>query len=478
MKKTFITVAVVVILAFAMIVSASAASFEHLADDLKALGLFQGSDAGYELERAPNRGEALVMLIRLLGLEEEALAFEGDSPFTDVPAWLSPYVAYAFENGLTTGTSDTTFSNSNACNAQMYSTFVLRALGYSDAAGGDFAYADAVDFGKKVGIIDDLLADGDFLRDQMVAVSYLALLAAPKGGEFECLLEKLVDSEAVAGGAASALISKWALFAEFDEIIEKLINEPAIAASVKAGIDPGGMGALLAAAGMDLNIGIDADLALIRGDNMSAAIDITMARTDDSQEIGIYLKDGNIYANIGDDKITVDLITAAAEAGVDPGEMLSMISFIDVSMFSHFSYVISNIAKSADGSLTVYTIKPAAGLVDTALDMLINLLLDAAIGDRLPAGMDLGDMDVSLDRFDMKFYVDSDGMLNNCLIDVEASVGLDMSGLAIKVTLKISCEADITAVGDDVKVTFPDDLDAYELRSIDELTAAFPLSRG
>ena len=47
---------------------------EEAADALNSLGLFSGSEAGYELERTPTRAEALVMLLRLTGQADAALA--------------------------------------------------------------------------------------------------------------------------------------------------------------------------------------------------------------------------------------------------------------------------------------------------------------------------------------------------------------------------------------------------------------------
>ena len=48
----------------------------------------------------------------------------------------------------------------------MYTTVLLRALGYSDAADGDFTYADAVDFGTSIGLVDIANCDAsNFLRD-------------------------------------------------------------------------------------------------------------------------------------------------------------------------------------------------------------------------------------------------------------------------------------------------------------------------
>ena len=457
MKKSFITIAVVVILACAMVFSASAASFEYLADDLNALGLFRGTDAGYDLDRAPNRGEGLVMLIRLLGLEEEALAFEGESPFGDVPAWLAPYAAYAFENKLTTGTSDTTFTPGGVCSAQMYVTFVLRALGYSDAEGGDFTYAGALDFGKSVGIIDDILTGGDFLRDQMVAVSYLALSAAPKGGEFETLFEKLAAAGALAEKGIDALAAKQALFAELKNMAAALIAEQGIAVSLKAGVDPGSMGAILAGAGFDLNIDIDMDMSLIGGDDISAALGILLTRSGEDREIDIYLRDGTLYTNMDGEKSKTDFSADAGEAAAP----LEMLSAADAGRLSSFSYLISGIDKGAEDGLTVYSIKASDALTDVVMDMALGFLVSAALGDSLPEGVDLGALNASLTALDIKLYSDAGGMLSKFTVYIEMSLGADIGGLPIKLTLKVTCDAEVTATGGDVVIEFPDDLDEY-----------------
>jgi hypothetical protein len=111
------------------------------------------------------------MLVRLLGQEQNAAAQLNAHPFDDVPEWASAAVGYLYANKLTNGTSATTFESDAVCTAQMYATFALRALGYSDAD-GDFAYADALKFGAEKLLVNDTLATGEFTRDKMVAVSY------------------------------------------------------------------------------------------------------------------------------------------------------------------------------------------------------------------------------------------------------------------------------------------------------------------
>ena len=124
---------------------------ESLAADLKQLGLFKGvSETNFDLKRAPTRLEALVMLIRILGKEQDALNETREHPFTDVPAWADAYVGYAYENGLTKGMSATKFGSGDA-GAGTYLTFVLRALGYSDTDGADFTWDNPYGLARRIG---------------------------------------------------------------------------------------------------------------------------------------------------------------------------------------------------------------------------------------------------------------------------------------------------------------------------------------
>ncbi len=115
------------------------------AQKLNDLGLFRGvgynadGTPNFDLERTPNRFEAVTMLVRLLGKEDEANAGTWNTPFTDLVPWAKPYVGYAYAHGLTNGTGAATFGGAGEVNAAQFITFVLRALGYSDAE-GDFRW--------------------------------------------------------------------------------------------------------------------------------------------------------------------------------------------------------------------------------------------------------------------------------------------------------------------------------------------------
>lgn len=85
MKKTWKMLLLGTALTTALTFSAGAANFTNCADALHEMGLFSGTDKGYELDRAPTRAESAVMLVRLLGGEKEATEKNYKTPFTDVP---------------------------------------------------------------------------------------------------------------------------------------------------------------------------------------------------------------------------------------------------------------------------------------------------------------------------------------------------------------------------------------------------------
>lgn len=169
------------------------------AERLKALGFFQGvgknqdGSTNFDLGRAPSRTEALVMLIRLLGKEGEALSGRWTHPFSDVPNWADKYVGYAYANKLTKGVSNTKFGTDTA-SCQMYLTFVLRALGYSDSGGTDFIWDKPESMALSIGIMPEGIHVEKFLRADVVMISEAALSAKLKNSN-NILIDKLKTLE-------------------------------------------------------------------------------------------------------------------------------------------------------------------------------------------------------------------------------------------------------------------------------------------
>lgn len=149
---------------------------------LKELGVFVGTGSGFELSRVPSRIEGVVMLVRLLGKEKEALAMASKaSPFTDVPTWAKGYVNYAKSKSLTNGVSSTKFGSNDSMNADMYVTFLLRSLGYSDS-NGDFNWKESLAKAKSIGMISSTTpyTSATFIRSHIAKLSYDALLTLYK----------------------------------------------------------------------------------------------------------------------------------------------------------------------------------------------------------------------------------------------------------------------------------------------------------
>ena len=195
--------------------SAFAANYTNCADSLHEMGLFQGTQNGYDLDRTPTRAEAAVMLVRLLGKEAEAKALTYTAPFTDLKGWEKPYVQYLYSNGLANGTNRTTFNPTGKCTAQMYAMFLLRALGYSDTA--DFSYANAIETAREQGIYDTgIINVQNFLRDDAAAASYTVLSVSPKNSE-GTLLDQLVSENAITEANAKRYQSLFSSYAQYRE---------------------------------------------------------------------------------------------------------------------------------------------------------------------------------------------------------------------------------------------------------------------
>ena len=96
MKRFFSLLFTALLLTAVLCISASASRYDSAAQDLAAIGMFRGTGSGFDLNRAPTRSEAAIMLVRLYGAEDQAKAAYGAGeikhPFTDVSAYTAPYV--------------------------------------------------------------------------------------------------------------------------------------------------------------------------------------------------------------------------------------------------------------------------------------------------------------------------------------------------------------------------------------------------
>ncbi|MBQ6684920.1 MAG: S-layer homology domain-containing protein [Firmicutes bacterium] len=181
--KKLISIVLVLTMLFSLAPMAFGAEDEakKAADSLNKLGLFAGTGTNpdgtpiYNLEGIPTRSQAIIMLVKLLGKETEAINGTWETPFTDVANWAKPFVGYAYANGLTAGTSATTFGGNDPVTATQYLTFVLKALGYE--VGKDFQWNKAWELSDKLGITDGRYNENNktFLRGDIATISDDAL---------------------------------------------------------------------------------------------------------------------------------------------------------------------------------------------------------------------------------------------------------------------------------------------------------------
>lgn len=198
--------------------SGTGTDYNQIADAMKAMGLFGGSDtgfgAGYDLEKVPTRIQGLIMFLRLLGEETAALATTAPCPFSDVPAWCQSYVTYAYEKGYTVGISQQEFGPNLELRATEYITLILRALGYRDnGEGAEFSWDTALAKGLQLGLLTarehKMLTEEPFLRAQVVYLSYYALDAKlkPTGQTLYATLTSSGSLDKAVGDAARSAVT-------------------------------------------------------------------------------------------------------------------------------------------------------------------------------------------------------------------------------------------------------------------------------
>jgi len=189
---------------------------DAMAYELYKLGLMRGvstdeqGNPNFGLDQPLTRLQALILTIRLLGLEEEALAYEGENPFTDVTAASQVrYVAFAFDKGITTGVSATLFRPTRLVTMREFTTFLLRVLGYDDSK-GDFEYVDALAKAIEIVMFTEKMVEdmneGVFIRSKAVDTMIAALLTYINNSDEIKLIDTLVEAEIFTREQADAFI--------------------------------------------------------------------------------------------------------------------------------------------------------------------------------------------------------------------------------------------------------------------------------
>ncbi len=175
------------------------------ADALHTLGLINGTGtSGYALESPATRAQAAVLLVRLAGAQQDAAADNWFSGYRDVPAWASRAVHYAVHQGWidSPASAGLDFHPDTAITADEWFTFLLRTLGYDDAA-GDFSPDSAALFAQHIGLTPQA-STGFLSRGQLFILLESALSFSYKDGS-ATVISRLIDRGIVSRAAANAL---------------------------------------------------------------------------------------------------------------------------------------------------------------------------------------------------------------------------------------------------------------------------------
>lgn len=177
MKKIISLLLVVCMLAACCTAFAAELTTEQKADALFLMGIFKGTDKGYELDNMTTREQGVTMIVRVLGKETDANSGKYTCKFPDVYEWAKGNVGFAFDNGITKGMSDTEFGYGVALTDAMFLTMLLRVLGYTEGESADFVWNNPYELAKKTGLVPEATADADFTRGDMVEIIYRGLAA-------------------------------------------------------------------------------------------------------------------------------------------------------------------------------------------------------------------------------------------------------------------------------------------------------------
>lgn len=188
-RKLSLLIAVVMILGSFSFAYADA-DFDP-AEFLKEKGVLTGDTTGdLMLDKALERRNAVIMLARLLGEDEEAKNFEqeGLPTFTDnTDPFYNGYLAWAEANGYFEGYPDGTFRPRAEITVQEYAVVLLRALGYEDTP-----WNEVMDTAKELGLFEGLeLEPNDPILRRYMAAATVNALATPLKDSEETLADKL-----------------------------------------------------------------------------------------------------------------------------------------------------------------------------------------------------------------------------------------------------------------------------------------------
>jgi len=177
MKRTLSIILITVILLSYCAIQPKAYTSVEIAYGLNLLrGTGSGLDEAY-LSLSPTRSNAAMIILRLLGLENESLEFKQTDTFSDASSatgYWQPVLAYLYANphiGFS-GYGDNTFKPNDSINSQMLAKVLLTVLGYKQDT--DFLWHNTLSFAESIGLKS--LRDKSSITNSDVAIALVEAL--------------------------------------------------------------------------------------------------------------------------------------------------------------------------------------------------------------------------------------------------------------------------------------------------------------
>ena len=444
MKRLVTLLVTALLMTAALCVSASAADYQSAAEDLSAIGMFRGTvNGGFELDRAPKRSEAAIMLVRLYGAEEEAAAAyqsgEISHPFKDVGPIASPYVAWLYTKGITKGATATTFNSNAACTDKNYVVFLLRALGYED--GKDFQYAESLTFAEKLGFYQADYFEGPFLRDDLAAITLQALATDKKGGE-TYLLKSLIDTGAVDATKAKNLTEKienYRALTRATDAVDSVSQDTNSLTQARGTVQY---------AGDTMDVSFDSstrEKIVLRNGKVQLSSETKITQNGETTESGTWIKDGWLYLYTKDGGVTAKNKVAVDDSMTDADLAEVESNQVDKVGLS----AIKSISVVKDGLTSYYSVD-----VDASAAAFLSGILENYVDED---DKDLTSIEVS--DIKVTYTVNGHGVLGAMTTSFRLKIVYasgEFQGDPMVMDMKYTVATNILATGNAVSITFPD----------------------
>jgi len=204
---------------------------------LEDLGIIQGDGTGLNPGAELKRQNAIIILTRMLGLEEEALATTVKPSFTDIPeadlAFYGPYIAFAEVEKLTKGVGGGLFGWDQEATTGMMATFMVRALGYEAET-----IADGLKKAVELEIVaEDAAADAVITRGETFVQMSKTLDLTPVGEEKALVYVLELEEEPVVEAFTATNVTADSLKSAFVNFTGEVVAKTVTATNLKVQVN-------------------------------------------------------------------------------------------------------------------------------------------------------------------------------------------------------------------------------------------------